>query len=397
MGQTLTHGVYLPDKGERNCYSGLAGNWTILDNSVGSIAEHTSQIAGKAPLVHTHTKSDITDFPAYGNTAGTICEGNDSRLSDARTPVAHTHGKADITDLFNSANTWSENNQFAKINTIETNTVEWHNSHYRGINLISDGHFANMAALLTAIRNQDWSDIYIGDYVELTFTYEGASRTVKFYVGEIDKFYNVGNPNKLTTHHLVMITGDMGSIIKAMNTTATTEGGYVGSQAHTTILPALYNILNPLFNNAILTHNEWLPNAIITSQSINNLSLDDGNGAVTYICSNFPVRAGNIPNDYGTASSGTWYSCNLVLMSEIEVYGCNRNSCGAMDDLMSPNGQIAVFKYNLQLQNMNGNRNYWLRNIATANKFAYISSQGNAFSWNANGNFCVIRPRFLIG
>ena len=106
------------------------------------------------------------------------------------------------------ANVWTANNQFAKINTIETNTVEWHNSHYRGINLISDGHFADVAALLTAIRAQDWSDIYIGDYVELTFTYEGASRTVKFYVGEIDKFYKVGNAS-LETHHLVMVTGDL--------------------------------------------------------------------------------------------------------------------------------------------------------------------------------------------
>ena len=107
MGQTLTHGVYLPDEGERNCYNGLAANWQLLDGAVGTIAEHTSALSGKAPLVHTHSKSDITDFPVYGTTAGTICEGNDSRLSDARTPVAHTHTKSDVTDLFNSANTWS--------------------------------------------------------------------------------------------------------------------------------------------------------------------------------------------------------------------------------------------------------------------------------------------------
>ena len=75
MGQTLTHGVYLPDEGERNCYSGLAANWQILDTSVGTIAEHTSALSGKAPLVHTHVKSDITD-------------------------------------LFNSANTWSGSNSF---------------------------------------------------------------------------------------------------------------------------------------------------------------------------------------------------------------------------------------------------------------------------------------------
>ena len=105
MGQTLSHGVYLPNEGERNCYAGLASNWQILNTAVGAIAE-------KAPLVHTHTVSQITDFPVYGTTAGTICEGNDSRLSDARTPVAHTHGKADITNLFNSANTWTNQNAY---------------------------------------------------------------------------------------------------------------------------------------------------------------------------------------------------------------------------------------------------------------------------------------------
>jgi hypothetical protein len=121
MGQTLTHGVYLPDEGERNCYAGLAANWQILDNSVGTIAEHTTALAGKAPLVHTHTKSDITDFPAYGTSAGTICEGNDSRLSDARTPVAHTHTKSDVTDLFNSANTWTGEQTFSQ--TIQGNAA----------------------------------------------------------------------------------------------------------------------------------------------------------------------------------------------------------------------------------------------------------------------------------
>lgn len=112
MGQTLTHGVYLPDEGERNCYDGLASNWSILDGAVGTVAEHTTQIAGKAPAVHTHTKSDITDFPVYGTTAGTICEGNDSRLSDARTPVAHTHTKSDVTDLLNSNFIPSANNSY---------------------------------------------------------------------------------------------------------------------------------------------------------------------------------------------------------------------------------------------------------------------------------------------
>ena len=123
MGQTLTNGVYLPDEGERNCYAGLAANWNILDGAVGTVADHTTALSGKAPLVHTHTKSDITDFPAYGNAAGTICEGNDSRLSDARTPVAHTHTKSDVTDLLNSDFVPSANNSY----DLGSSSYQWNN------------------------------------------------------------------------------------------------------------------------------------------------------------------------------------------------------------------------------------------------------------------------------
>ena len=124
MSTTLTNGLKLPDKGSVDWYADMQSNYTILDGAVGTIAEHTSALSGKAPLVHTHTKSDITDFPAYGNTAGTICEGNDSRLSDARTPVAHTHGKADITDLFNSANTWTKDNTYTQYQNVALNGTE---------------------------------------------------------------------------------------------------------------------------------------------------------------------------------------------------------------------------------------------------------------------------------
>ena len=129
MGQTLTHGVYLPNEGERNCYSGLASNWRLLDGAIGTVAAHTTAIAGKADISHSHgnisndgkvgtaaNKPLITgtggavQAGSFGNQANTFCEGNDSRLSDARTPVAHTHTKSDVTDLFNSANTWTSIN-----------------------------------------------------------------------------------------------------------------------------------------------------------------------------------------------------------------------------------------------------------------------------------------------
>lgn len=42
--------------------------------------------------------SDITIDAEFGTTAGTICQGNDARLSDARTPTSHTHPASEISD-----------------------------------------------------------------------------------------------------------------------------------------------------------------------------------------------------------------------------------------------------------------------------------------------------------
>lgn len=94
-------------------------------------ADHVHPIdTSRAAASHTHTKSNITDFPStmtpsshshgdltnagaigstankpiitgangkltagsFGNSSNTFCEGNDSRLSNARTPTSHTHG-----------------------------------------------------------------------------------------------------------------------------------------------------------------------------------------------------------------------------------------------------------------------------------------------------------------
>ena len=40
----------------------------------------------------------------FGTTSGTVCQGNDSRLSDERTPTAHTHTVSDVTGLQTALN-----------------------------------------------------------------------------------------------------------------------------------------------------------------------------------------------------------------------------------------------------------------------------------------------------
>ena len=85
MSTTLTNGLKLPDKGSVDWYADMQNNYTILDGAVGTVAEHTTALSGKAPLVHTHVT-------------------------------------ADVTDLLNSNHTWSGENTYSKAVTIIRNT-----------------------------------------------------------------------------------------------------------------------------------------------------------------------------------------------------------------------------------------------------------------------------------
>jgi hypothetical protein len=44
MGTTLQNGIFLPAEGERNCYTGLASNWTILDGMIGGYSAHAANL-----------------------------------------------------------------------------------------------------------------------------------------------------------------------------------------------------------------------------------------------------------------------------------------------------------------------------------------------------------------
>ena len=67
---------------------------------------YTASEVGASPSNHNHTgtyEPAFTKNSAFnknlGTAAGTVCEGNDARLSDARTPKAHTHKKSEISDF----------------------------------------------------------------------------------------------------------------------------------------------------------------------------------------------------------------------------------------------------------------------------------------------------------
>jgi hypothetical protein len=92
-------------------------------HAISDVTNLQTTLDGKASTSHTHgnitnagaigstanlplitTTSGVITTGSFGSTANTFCQGNDSRLSDARTPLAHTHAAADVTSgVFNTA------------------------------------------------------------------------------------------------------------------------------------------------------------------------------------------------------------------------------------------------------------------------------------------------------
>ena len=77
---------------------GLAGHQSEKNTS----AHEVSNISGLQAALNEkeYMFSKNTAFNRnFGTTSGTVCQGNDSRLSDARTPTAHTHTISNVSGL----------------------------------------------------------------------------------------------------------------------------------------------------------------------------------------------------------------------------------------------------------------------------------------------------------
>jgi hypothetical protein len=70
----------------------LTGHTHTNDHVAVTILDSTS-------IDFTLTGQQITASAIFGTGAGTVCQGNDSRLSDSRTPLTHSHAESDITGL----------------------------------------------------------------------------------------------------------------------------------------------------------------------------------------------------------------------------------------------------------------------------------------------------------
>ena len=209
--------------------SGVAEIWANIKNYV------TAQLLGKSNTGHTHTVSDVTDFPTLATVA---TSGSYNDLTNKPTiPTA--------------------------LESLSTNSIAFHNAYprckYLGTS-ISD-------AQNTAIKNRTYDDLFIGDY----WTING----INWRIVAIDYYYNVGDTNFDKGNIIVM--PDTVLYSAQMNETNTTAGAYAGSLMRTQNLNNARTIARDAFGSHLANHRILLANSVDTSGP-NNWAWYDSDG-----------------------------------------------------------------------------------------------------------------------
>lgn len=222
---------------------------------------------------------------------------------------------------------------------------------YRGKNLgavVTEEQKAN-------IKNGTFKGFFLGDYWTIgSYTW----RIVDF-----DYWYNCGD-TAFTTPHLVIMP-DKPLYNAQMNETNITTGGYTGSQMYTENLAQAKTLAASAFGDLILTHREYLTNAVTD----------------------------------GHASAGAWFDSTLDLPNEIMMYGCHVYAAMNNGTVIPTNytigkTQLALFTVVPKL--ISNRATFWLRDVVSSALFALVGNLGNASYYGASYSLGV-RPVFAIG
>lgn len=223
---------------------------------------------------------------------------------------------------------------------------------FRGKNLGT----ALTAVQKAAIKDGSFKGMFLGDYWSI------GGRIWR--IVDMDYWYNCGD-TAFTSHHLVIMP-DEALYNAQMNTTNVTTGGYVGSAMYKSNLANAKTIVNAAFQGSVLTHREYLCNAVAN----------------------------------GRPSGGAWFDSSIELPNEPMMYG-HPHFSPTSDGSTVPSiytiskTQLALFMVCPRFI-VNRSYNQWLRDVVSSASFAIVSSRGIADYYNASGSNGV-RPVFPVG
>ena len=223
---------------------------------------------------------------------------------------------------------------------------------FRGKNLGT----ALTAVQKAAIKDASFKGMFLGDYWNI------GGRIWR--IVDIDYWYNCGD-TAFTSHHLVIMP-DEALYNAQMNTTNVTTGGYVGSEMYKKNLENAKTIVNAAFQGSVLTHREYLCNAVAN----------------------------------GRPSGGAWFDSSIELPNEPMMYG-HLHFSPTSDGSTVPSiytiskTQLALFMVCPKFI-VNRSYNQWLRDVVSSASFAFVSYDGHADYYFASSSFGV-RPVFPVG
>ena len=260
---------------------------------------------------------------------------------------------------------------FAKKSDI-IGSAQSHNGIYRGKDLTN---VYTVDQMYNMIHSGKVDDLFLGDYFTASITTTLPDETVKtenvtLMIAAFDYYYNVGD-TALTTHHIVLIPRNQGfETGEKMNKTNTTEGGYLNSYMHQTVLPCYAESLKTALKNHLLSYRTMLTNKVTTTAA----SMA-GTGLT------------------GSASGWELATVELQLMNEVQLYGTTVWSSSAYDVGMD-NRKLPVFGFITPVQF--GRNGFWLRSVVSGTHFALCNGYGSASSYGASGA-SYVRPIILFG
>lgn len=223
---------------------------------------------------------------------------------------------------------------------------------FRGKNLGT----ALTAVQKSAIKDGSFKGMFLGDYWSI------GGRIWR--IVDMDYWYNCGD-TAFTSHHLVIMP-DEALYNAQMNTTNVTTGGYVGSEMYKSNLANAKTIVNAAFQGSVLTHREYLCNAVAN----------------------------------GRPSGGAWFDSSIELPNESMMYG-HPHFSPTSDGSTVPaiytisKTQLALFMVCPRFI-VNRSYNQWLRDVVSSAAFAYVHANGNTNYCNASSSSGV-RPVFPVG
>jgi hypothetical protein len=194
------------------------------------------------------------------------------------------------------------------------------NGMFRGANL--NGIYS-ITDIYNMVHSDNFGDLFLGDYFDIpvsgTINNVTVSETVRWMIAGFD--YGASPSTASLDHWLALVPAlnGWGSSVGKMNTSATSQGGYIGTHMHTTILPAFESSINSALGGHLLTHKVLLTSSVdSTTGKANNRSLVDvklclmsSSQYYGFSITNNIVEMGNdverfpVFNFIGTSKSGT--------------------------------------------------------------------------------------------